>query len=125
MEGESMAENRDSENPFVALGNALSLVFRAIGTARKGLEKNPTKEDERELNETLVDLERKRTEIRAKLNALIAGERQVVTPTAAQVKEISNLTAQVEALTNASITASAAVALTAKILSLATDIAAA
>lgn len=116
-------ENDDSENPLVALGNTLALVLRAIGTAQKGLEKNPSKEEERELNETLVVLERKRAEIRAKLNALIAGGRQVVSPTAAQVKEVSRLTAEVEALTNASITASRAVALTSKILSLASEIA--
>lgn len=118
-------ENKDNENPFVALGNALSLVLRGIGTAQKGLEKNPTKEEERELNETLVQLERKRAEIRAKLDAMIAATRQVVSPTAAQVQEISNLTAEVEALTNASVTASAAVALTSKILTLATEIASA
>jgi len=118
-------ENDDSENPLVTLGNALSLVFRAIGMAQKGLEKNPSKEEERELNETLVELERKRAEIRAKLDALIAGSRQVASPTTAQVKKVSDLTAEVEAATNASITASGAVALTSRILSLASEIAAA
>jgi hypothetical protein len=117
-------ENDECENPFVALGDALFLVFRAIGTAQKGLEKNPTKEQERDLNETLVELERKRAEIRAKLNALIASTRQVVCPTVGQVNEISKLTAEVAALTNASITASAAVAVTSKVLGLATEIAA-
>jgi hypothetical protein len=118
-------ENEDSQNPFVALGDALTLVLRAIGAAQKGLEKNPSKEEERELNETLLELELRRAEIRAKLDALIAATRQVVFPTAAQVKEISKLTAEVEALTNASITASAAVAVTSRVLSLASEIAAA
>lgn len=117
--------NRDDENPLVTLGNALSLVFKAIGIAKKGLLKNPSKEDERELNQTLAKLELRRAEIRAKLDALIAREREVVGPTTAQVKEISSLTGEVEALTNVSITVSGAVALTSKILMLATEIASA
>ncbi len=119
------SQSADSKNPLVTMGNALSLVFGAIGVAQKGLLKNPSKEEERDLNETVAKLEMKRAEIRAKLDAVIAGNRQVTGPTIEQVKEISSLTGQVEALTNESITASGAVALTAKILDLATQVASA
>lgn len=112
-------------NPLVTLGNALSLVHRAMTLARQGLLKNPSKEDERELNETLNDLEVQRAALTAKLNALITGSKPVAGPTSAQVSEISRLTAQVGALTAAAVTASGAVALTSKVLTLATEIAAA
>ena len=112
------------KTPIGALGELLSLVIDAIALAEKGLEKNPSKEDERQLNETLNDLEIKRGEIQAKLNAMIAQTRQVADPTQAQVAQISQLTAQVGAQTNASVTASAAVALTSRVLALATEVAA-
>jgi len=115
----------ESKSPLITLGNALALVFDAIAVAQKGLLKNPTKEEGRELNERLVDLELKRAQIRAKLDALIAGSRRVSGPTADQVKEISTLTGQVEALKNESITASGAVALTARVLDVATRVASA
>ena len=109
-------------NPLITLGDALSLVFDAIALAQKGLLKNPSKEQERKLNRTLARLELERADIHAQILALIAKKGAVPRPTTAQVKEISDLTAEVDALTNASITASGAVALTSKILGLATEI---
>jgi hypothetical protein len=116
-------EDTTEEDPIIALGNALSLVRHAIRIAKKGLLMNPSTKEERELNETLVELDIKRAEVRAKLDALIAGSSTIVGPTTAQVKEISDLTAEVGKLTNDSITASGAVALTSKVLALATEVA--
>jgi hypothetical protein len=115
--------DREPMTPIGALGAALSLVFEAIKLAEKGLEKNPSKEDERELNETLIKLERQRAEIQAKMDALIAHTRVVAGPTPEQVARIAALTAEVGARTNASVTASAAVALSSRALALATEVA--
>lgn len=117
--------DREPKTPIGALGEALSLVFKAIALARKGLEKNPSTEEGRELNETLNELERQRTEIQAKMDALIANARAVAGPTPEQVARMSALTAEVGAQTNASVTASAAVALSARALALATEVASA
>jgi hypothetical protein len=100
------------KTPIVALEEAISLVLDAITLAEKGLEMNPSLEEERALNETLNNLDLKRAAIRAKLDALIAKTRQVSGPTQEQVARISVLAAQVGAQTNASVTASAAVGLT-------------
>ena len=111
------------QNPLIMLEDALTLVEDAITMAEEALERNPSKGKERDLNETLVKLRRKQAEIGAKLDSLIAGTIQVPRPTAAQVKEISDLTGEVEKQTNAAITASGAVALTSKVLALATAVA--
>ncbi len=118
-----MAPDNSSQNPLVNLGNALFLVLDTIAIANKGLLKNPSKEDERKLNRTLAKLELERADIRAKLDAIIAGESDIVGPTSGQVQEISSLTAEVEAVTNANLTASAAVALSSRVLTLATEVA--
>jgi hypothetical protein len=111
--------------PIGALGEALFLVFDAIALAQKGLVKNPSKEEERDLNETLNKLELRRAEIQAKMNALIDGTRVAPGPTRAQVARISALTAEVGRRTNASVTASSAVALSSRVLALATEVASA
>jgi hypothetical protein len=111
------------EDPIIALGNALALVRQAIRIAKKGLLMNPTTDEQRALNEQLTALEIERAEIRAMLDALTASSTTIVGPTAAQVKEISDLTGEVGKLTNDAITASGAVALTSKVLALATEVA--
>ena len=118
-------ENDDRPNPLVTLEKALTLVEKAIVMAEQALEMNPTKEEERDLNETLNKLQRKRAEISAELDALTVGNRQVIGPSKEQVAEISSLTGEVEKLTNQAIAASAAVKLTSRVLALATEVASA
>jgi len=115
--------NNHSANPLVTLGNMLSLVYDGIATAQKGLLRNPSPEEERKLNRTIARLEPERAKIRAKLDALIAGAQNIVGPTPDQVQQMSSLTAEVEGLTNASLTASGTIALTSKILDLAWKVA--
>lgn len=112
------------KSPLVALREALDLVFAAIALAEKGLEMNPSTDEERVLHDTLNDLELRRAALQAKIDALIAQTRTIPGPTAKQVAEISQLTRDVEAVTDASLTASRAVALTSRTLALATDVAA-
>jgi hypothetical protein len=111
------------ETPLVGLEEALSLVFDAIALAQKGLENNPSKEEERALNAALIDLDLRRATIEAKLDALIAHTTPVVGPTPAQVAQVAALSAEVETLTSAAVTASAAVVLTTRVLALATEVA--
>ncbi len=110
-------------NKIITLNDSLLLTIDAIAVAEKGLLKNPSKEEERSLNRNLAELELKRAGIRAMLNALIAKERDIKGPTIEQVEEISRLTAEVDSLTNAALTASGAVGLSSRILSLATEVA--
>ena len=98
-------------------------MFDAIALAQKGLLKNPSTEQERQLNRILAKLELERADIQAKITALIGKAKGVNGPNEDQVLEVSNLTAQVDVLTNANITASGAIALTSNILGVATEIA--
>lgn len=111
------------QNTILALEDALSMVFRAMALAEKGLVHNPSKEEARDLNATLVDLDMKRAVLEAKLNALIGQTAQIAPPTAAQVAQVAALTGEVATLTAAAVTASAALALTGRVLALATEIA--
>jgi len=114
---------RARKPPLVAFGEARHLVFAAIALAEKGLEKNPSTDEERTLNQTLNDLELQRAALQAKIDALIQQTRHIPGPTAKQVAEVSQLTQEVEAVTDASLTASRAVTLTSRTLALATEVA--
>lgn len=116
-----MSNGEDNNDPAVVLGEVLSLVFSAIEIAEKGLLCNPSVEEGRKLNEQLNDLQQKRAILQAKIDALIAGSVRIAEPTAEQVAEISRLTGQVEALTSRALTASAAVAFSSRVLTVATE----
>jgi len=111
-------------DPAIVLGNLLGLTFDAIAVAEMGLRRNPSTDEARKLNQNLVELRAKRAIIRAKLTAIASASRPVDAPTSDQVKEISALTAQVENLTNAATTASATVAFSSRVLTVATNVAA-
>ncbi len=117
-----MTNGESSDDPALGLGDALALVFGAIRVAKRGLLCNPSVEEGRVLNERLNDLQLKCATIQAQLDAVIADTVTVAGPTAAQVAEISRLTGQVEALTTAATTASAAVAFTSRVLTVATEV---
>jgi hypothetical protein len=111
-------------DPAIVLGDLLSLAFDAIAVAQMGLHRNPSTGEARALNETLVELQAKRAIIRAKLTAIASASQPVDAPTKEQVAEIGALTAQVEKLTSAATSASAAVAFSSRVLAVATDVAA-
>lgn len=118
-----MSNGDPGQNPAVTLGNALALVFDAIALTRVGLLCNPSREELRALNDQLNELSLAQASIEAKLDALMTGSAPVAGPSKAQVDEVAALTGQVQALTTASTTASAAVALTTRVLVVATQIA--
>ena len=115
--------NGSSADPLVTLSNALALVFDGIALAEKGLLKNPSKEEERQLNINLAQLERDRATIKANILALSSKSREIAPPTEAQVAEMSTLTAEVDALTTGALTSTGALALSSKIMTLASGIA--
>jgi hypothetical protein len=106
-----------------ALSDSLGLVFDAISVVGKALLNNPSKEEKRKLNIRLARLEAERAEIAAKMDAIEDGETAVRGPTPTQVNRIAVLTGEAEAMTAANTTVSSAMALTAKVLTLATKIA--
>ena len=116
-------KNVGTQNPIITLGNARKMVSRGIKLAKKGLLKNPSKEERRDLNRVLLNLERDRATINAMITALINKEKEIVGPTAEQVAEISELTGEVGKVTNDNLTASGALALSSKVGTLATKIA--
>lgn len=107
----------------IIYADALALVYDAIALANKGLLANPSKEQERKLNKTLLRLEAERTDLMGTLIALAKKQPVgVPPPTQAQVDEIANLTGEVEGLTRANITAAGALAVASGVLDLATAI---
>ncbi len=107
-------------NPKIAYANTLALVFDAISSANKGLLANPSKEEERKLNKTLLRLEVERTDLMGMLIALAKNQPvDVAPPTQAQVDEIATLTGEVEGLTRANLTAAGALSVASKVLALA------
>lgn len=110
--------------PEIAYENALALVFDSISLARKGLRLNPSKEEERKLNKTLLRLEVERADLEAMLDALADDDPVgVAPPTQAQVDEIAALTGEVEGLTRANLTAAGALSAASKVLALAVAVA--
>jgi hypothetical protein len=113
-----------NEDAILSVSNMLALVYDAIAVAQKGLLANPTKDEERALNRTLAKLELERADLSAMLDALEDADNKDFTgPTAEQVTLIGTLTAEVDNLTSANLTASAAVDLTSRVLDLATKVA--
>jgi hypothetical protein len=119
------SQDPETPDPLLSLRDAVSLIEDAIALVEEELAKNPAKDDERKLRRTLTELTAKRAIVDAKITALLDKSRQIAGPTAVQVAAVASLSGQVEDLTNASRTGSATVALTSKVLALATEIASA
>lgn len=97
---------------------AIALVDDAIALAESALLRNPSTEEERALRRNLLRLQAERAVLEAELNAALDQSTGVQAPGAAQLAEIVALSDEVEAATNAALAASAAVALTARVLDL-------
>jgi hypothetical protein len=117
-----MTNGQAPPDPAIALGDLLALIFEAKRVARRGLLSNPSLTEERALNEQLIDLELRRVAVKAQLDALLAGQPVVGPPSAGQVAEISRLAGEVEHLTAAATSASAAVVFGSKVLTVAGDV---
>jgi hypothetical protein len=116
-----MTNGEGSSDPVICLADALDLVFSAIAVAERGLRSNPSVQENRVLNEQLTDLRLKQATIQAQLDAIAAGTLTLPGPSPALVDQISLLTGQVEVLTRGATSASAAVAFTTRVLTVATE----
>ena len=103
------------------LGKALSLVFDGLSITGKALILTSDVEEERKLVRVQARLELERADIVAARNAILQEDTYGV-PTTDQVKEIADLSAEVEALTNQALSASTGLALVGKILSVASKV---
>ena len=112
-----------ANDSYQGLSDALALVFDGISLAGKALLRNPSKEQKRKINRRIARLEAERAEIAAKMDAIEDGMTSVKGPSATQVARIADLSAEVESAVRSNLTVSASLALTSKVLTLATKIA--
>ena len=112
-----------ASDSYQGLSDALALVFDGISLAGKALLRNPSKEQKRKLNRRIARLEGERAEIAAKMDAIEDGVANVKGPSAAQVTRIADLSAEVESGAKSDLTASAALAVTSKVVTIVTKIA--
>ena len=110
-----MANDTDS---VPGLLDSITLVDAAISLAESALLDNPSKEDERSLNRSILRLQAERASLDAQLDAALASETAVLGPSPAQLAVIESLTAQVEKAAAATATVSAGIALSGKVIDL-------
>ena len=102
--------------------DAIAVVDGAIALAEGALHDNPSLAEERALNRTLLRLNAQRAALEAELDAALAGSTLVQGPSDAQLAQIAALSEEVELATNAAATVSARIALTTKVLTLASSV---
>jgi len=113
--------NQRERKAYKDLGKSLSLVYDGLSITGKALILTSNPEEERKLVRVQARLELERADIVAARNA-IRRQELYGAPTAAQVTEIANLSAEVEALTNQALSASAGLALAGRILTIASKV---
>ncbi len=126
-----MADELDSAQAkqlekYRQLTAAQSAIHDAITWAKKGLNRNPSVEEGRALDEHILDLAEKNAIIEARILAVrnSDGNDTVPMPSPAQISAIGDLSAEVEGLTNDNLTAAAALSLATKAMKLAGELAA-
>ena len=101
----------------------LALVYGAIHVNNEGLRSNPSKEERRKLLKRRARLEAERADLEGMLDAMADGVAiDVQPPTDEQVRAIADLTGKVEEQRRAAATASAALAITGDVLTLAMEL---
>ncbi len=119
------AQTRQLEK-YRQLTAAQSAIHDAITWTKKGLNRNPSVEERRALDEHILDLAEKNAILEARILAVrnSGGNDTVPMPSPAQISAIGDLSAEVEGLTNDNLTAAAALSLATKGLKLASELAA-
>lgn len=107
---------------YQSLRDSLTIVEDMLIVAKQGLELNPTPDERRRLDLQILDLEEQRARIDAKMIAILASSTATAMPSEEQIKEIARLSGEVEQMTNANATASAAISLGAGVLEFASGI---
>jgi hypothetical protein len=114
-----MAEDGDKVPELL---EAIGVVNDAIALAEGALLDNPTKEEERSLNRTLLRLNAELAVLQAELDAALAESTLVQGPTEAQLAQIGALSEEVENAINASATVSARIKIATKVLAVAASV---
>ena len=99
------------------------LTAEAIGRCKKALILNPTESDAADLNSMVIELETKATLARDRINAILNSRQAIKPPSSEQVDRVKKLAAQVEAQTNATLTASATLEFGGKVIDLVNELA--
>ena len=103
---------------FRAMSDALEMVEDALAVTRQGLSANPTKQERRQLDEDILDLGLKRSQLTNSMIALGRGQGTIRPPSAEQITQIKALAAKVDQLTRESVAASEAVVVAGNVLDL-------
>ncbi|WP_286829852.1 MULTISPECIES: hypothetical protein [Kordiimonas] len=104
------------EDEYTVVYEAWVAARKAYRLVERGLGKNPSDDERRELEIQLLELGREKERLKNKLAALEAEFDAAQPPTEEQIEAVKGLMAKVEAHTNATITASAALGLAASAL---------
>jgi hypothetical protein len=110
-----------SSDSIPDLLNAISVVDEAMARIDAALQGNPSTADERSLNRAKLRLAAQRAVLDSQLDDALAGTASVGGPSPRQVAEIAKLLDQTEQAHNADVSASAALALAARILTIASS----
>lgn len=116
----------DQLEKYRHLTAAQSAIHDSITWAKKGVNRNPSVEERRALDEHILDLVEKNATLEARILAVrnSGGNDNVPMPSPAQISAIGSLSAEVEGLTNDNLTAAAALSLATKAMKLAGELAA-
>jgi hypothetical protein len=106
---------------FRSLSVLLEMTEDAIVVAKKGLLKNPEKEERRELDENILELTAKRAKITNTMIAIASNAAAMPLPPPELVKQIARLADKVDEMSRANVVASAAVKTTGQVLDVVTD----
>jgi hypothetical protein len=124
-----MAETPDDQQAqriekYRQLTTAQSAIHDSITWAKKGLNRHPSPEERRALDEHILDFAEKNAILEARILAVRNNQGNVTVPmpTSAQISTIGSLSAEVEGLTNDNLTAAAAISLATKAMTLAGEL---
>ena len=111
--GDEAAKQKARLEKFRRLNDAQKALQAARVVARKGLNRNPSPEQRRDLDENILDLTERITILEARILAVRngGGNDNIAMPSDEQVAETGAILAEVEGLTNQNITAAGALAL--------------
>lgn len=121
--GDNDARKQAQVEKLRHLVKAVSIVRDTLAWAKKGVNRNPSPEQRRQLDQLILDLAAKIAILDARIIALrSAGAENVAMPSPEQIAATGALAADVEALTNDSLTAASALSVATRGLKLATDL---
>lgn len=116
-------DTSDRVKTYQALSDAHELAEDGIVLAKKGLLRNPSPEERRDLDKQILELGEQSTLIWEMMIAIRTETKTIKMPKQEQINEIARLSGEVEALTKGAINASQAVVLAGKVLDIAAKVA--